>query len=192
MKYRYSVLALILTMSMLFFAGCGAENAPGGTATPADTESPDAYSSPSMVSDADSFEKAISRDGVWIICVQKDLTINKPLELDGEFTSGKKDEQGNDIIERKIALYQSDSNRNITARYTLTIPKLTIKSPNATIEHGTIKGDLYVSAPNFQLVDTTVEGNLYFTSDEYKNSFSMDANSKITGEQKVVEVSTEE
>lgn len=187
MRNRYWVLIFALIMSMVIFAGCGAETSPGTTATPTATSSPDAYSTPSMVTDAAGFEKAISKDGVWIICLLNDLTINKELVLDGTFTNGKKDDKGNDIIQRKIALYEQDSNRTITARYTLSIPKLTINSPNASIQHGTFKGDLYVNAPNFQLVDTTVEGNVYFTSEEYKNSFTMDQDSKITGEQKVVQ-----
>ena len=47
-----------------------------------------------------------------------------------------------------------------------------------------LSGDLYVNAPNFQLRGTTVEGNICFSSEEIKNSFAMDENSKVTGEQK--------
>jgi len=188
MKHRYAAL-IILAVFAFVLAGCGVEPAPNVTTPPANTgaatNSPDAYSTPSLVSDAAGFEKAISKDGVWIICLLNDLTINKELVLDGTFTNGKKDEQGNDIIQRKIALYEQDQNRNITARYTLTVPKLTINSPNASIQHGTFKGDLYVNAENFQLVDTTVEGNVYFASEAIKNTFKMDETSKITGEQKV-------
>lgn len=185
MRHRYVFLILVLTVFVL--AGCGAEPAPNTTTPPANTgtSSPDAYSTPSMVTDEAGFEHAISKDGVWIICLLNDLTFDKELVLDGEFSNGRKDDNGNDILQRKIALHEQDSNRNITARYTLTIPKLTINSPNASIQHGTFKGDLYVNAPNFQLVDTTVEGNVYFASEEIKNSFTMDDDSKISGEQKV-------
>jgi len=183
MKYRFVFLILALTVFVL--TGCGAEPAPNTNTPPANTASPDANTTPSMVSDAAGFEKAISKNGVWIICLLNDLTIDKELVLDGEFTNGRKDDKGNDIIQRKIALYEQDQNRNMTARYTLTVPKLTINSPNASIQHGTFKGDLYVNAPNFQLVDTTVEGNIYFSSEEIKNSFTMDEASKVTGEQKV-------
>lgn len=189
MRYKYA--AMILVLSVFLFAGCGVEPAPNVTTPPANTsssapaESPDAYATPSLVNDAAGFEKAISKDGVWIICLLNDLTVNKELVLDGEFTNGRKDDKGNDVLQRKIALYEQDNNRNITARYTLTIPKLTINSPNASIQHGTVKGDLYVNVADFQLVDTTVEGNVYFASDEIKNSFKMDETSKITGEQKV-------
>ena len=109
MRYRFIFLILAL---MLILSGCGAKPAPN-------TNTPDAYATPSMVSDAAGFEKAISNNGVWIICLLNDLTIDKELVLDGEFSNGRKDDNGNDIIQRKIALYEQDNNRNITARYTL-------------------------------------------------------------------------
>jgi len=97
----------------------------------------------------------------------------------------KKDSAGNDVIQRKIALYEQDENRKVTARYTLTAPKLTINSPEARIQSGTFKGDLYISSKNFQLVDTTVEGNVYFTNEEAQSTFKMDETSKVTGKQEL-------
>jgi len=90
-----------------------------------------------------------------------------------------------DIIERKISLYTQDKEKKITARYILTVPKLTINSPNTIIEHGTLKGDLYVSSKNFKLIDTKIKGNLYFTTDEAKSSFKMDTKSIVTGKQEL-------
>lgn len=149
------------------------------------TKSPDAVTSASIVDTAEAFEKAISSSGTWIICLTKDLSVTKDITLDGEFKNGKKDEAGKDIIQRKVALYSQDENRNITARYTLTAPKFTIKSPEASIQHGTFKGDVYVEAKNFQLIDATVEGNVYFTSDEAKSTFKADEKSKVTGKQEL-------
>ena len=60
----------------------------------------------------------------------KNLTFDKELVLDGEFKNGKKDANGKEIVQRKIALYTQDDKRNVTNRFTLTAPKLTIKSPN--------------------------------------------------------------
>lgn len=157
------------------------------TATPATTATPtpDVVTTASIVDNAAAFEKAISNKGTWIIAIIKDLTIDKDLVLNGEYKNGKKDANGKDIIQRKIALYAQDENRNITARYTLTVPKLTIKSPEASIQHGTFKGDLYVSVKNFQLVDTKVDGNIYFTTNEAKSTFKMDATSSVTGKQEL-------
>lgn len=160
-----------------------AEPAPKQTTPPETT--PDVVTTASIVNTEAAFEKAISNTGTWIICTIKDLAFTKDLVLDGEFKNGKKDEAGKDIIQRKIALYTQDENRNVTARFKLTAPKLTINSPNARIQSGTFKGDLYVSAKNFQLVDATVDGNVYFTTDDAKATFKMDDKSKITGKQEM-------
>ena len=187
MKVKNLILIFILIASLL--AGCAKPApAPAPSPTPAPTPSdatPDKVTTASIVDNAAAFEKAISSSGTWIIAITKDLAINKELVLDGEFKNGKKDANGKDIIQRKVALYAQDANRNITARYTLAAPKLTIISPEASIQHGTFKGDLYVSSKNFKLVDATVDGNVYFTTDEAKNTFTMDDKSKITGKQEV-------
>jgi hypothetical protein len=149
------------------------------------TETPDAVSSASIVDNADTFKKAISKEGTWIIAITKDLTVDDELLVDGEFKNGKKDDNGNEIIQRKIALYTQDESRNITARFTLNAPKMIIESPEASIQHGTFKGDLYISASNFKLIDAIVEGNVYFTSEEAQTTFNMDETSKITGKQEL-------
>ena len=170
---------LSLAIITVLFTGCGQQTAP-----PAASKT-DVVTSASVVDNAADFEKAISKDGKWIICTTKDLTVDKKLVLDGEFKNGKKDDKGNDIIQRKVALYTQDDKRNITARFTLTAPEITIKSPEASIQHGTFKGDVYVSVKNFQLVDATVDGNVYFTTDEAQSTFKMDDKSKITGTQEL-------
>lgn len=157
----------------------------GATGSPTASPGYDMKTTASIVNTNDAFEKAISKNGTWIICLLTNLTFSKDLVLDGEFSNGKKDEAGNKIIQRKIALYTQDENRNITNRFTLTAPKLTIKSPKASIQHGTFKGDVYVSANNFELVDATIEGNLYFTTDQAKSTFKKDGTSKITGKQEL-------
>jgi hypothetical protein len=154
------------------------------TTTPPTTK-PDVTTTASIVNTEAAFEKAISKTGTWIIATLKDLTFTKDLVLEGEFKNGKKDEKGKDIIQRKIALYTQDENRKVTNRFKLTAPKLTINSPEASIQHGTFKGDLYVNSKNFQLVDATVDGNVYFGSDTIKSTFKMDSTSKITGKQEV-------
>lgn len=153
--------------------------------TPNQGKKPDVVTTASVVDNAAAFEKAISAKGTWIIATTKDLTINKDLVLEGEFKNGKKDKDGKDIIQRKIALYTQDEKRNVTNRFTLTAPKLTINSPKASIEHGTFKGDLYVSTKDFQLIDTTIDGNVYFTNNDVKSTFKMDNLSKITGKQEL-------
>jgi hypothetical protein len=146
----------------------------------------DVVTAASVVDNGADFEKAIGPDGKWIIAALKDLTFTKDLVLEGKFKNLKKDPKtGADLIQRKIALYTQDDKHVVTNRFTLTAPKLTILSPNASIQHGTFKGDLYVSVANFQLVDAKVDGNVYFTSQEAKDTFVMDAKSSITGKEEL-------
>ncbi|WP_139904842.1 hypothetical protein [Clostridium thermarum] len=188
MKFKALLLTFTILSSLILGVGCGGkqtepskqqETTPPQTTPPETT--PDVTTTASIVNDEAAFEKAISNTGTWIIATLKDLTFDKELVLDGEFKNGKKDDAGNDIIQRKIALYTQNENREVTNRFTLTAPKLTINSPNARIQSGTFKGDLYVSAKNFQLVDATVEGNVFFASEEAQSTFKMDDTSKVTG-----------
>ncbi|MBL4936260.1 peptidoglycan-binding protein [Clostridium sp. YIM B02515] len=168
-----------------------AATTPATPTTPAAPTTPttppvDTVASASVVKENSAFEKAISKDGKWIIATLNDLTFNKPLVLDGQFLNGKTDSKtGLKTLQRKIALYTQDDKRNVTARFTLTAPKLTIMSTNASIQHGTFKGDLYVSVPDFQLVDTKVEGNVYFTTKSAQDTFVMDDKSSITGKKEL-------
>lgn len=178
MKIRWSILSLTAAILIAagLFSGCTSK-----TPAPQPESTPDVKTSASIVDNAAAFKNAISNKGTWIIAITKDLTIDSDIVLEGEFKNGKKDANGNDVVQRKVALYSQDENRNITARYTLTAPKFTILSPQASIQHGTFKGDLYVSVSNFQLVDAKVDGNIYFTTEEAQSTFKKDATSSVTG-----------
>lgn len=167
-------------------AAAAAPAKPDTPATPAPSPKPDAVTSASIVNKEAAFETAIGKKGKWIIAALNDLTFDKPLVLDGQFLNGKTDAAtGLKTIQRKIALYTQDDKHNVTARFTLTAPKLTIMSTNASIQHGTFKGDLYVCVPNFQLVDAKVDGNVYFTTKSAQDTFKMDAKSTITGKKEL-------
>lgn len=180
---------IIITTSILclsLLAGCGKSNTDtSNNEKDLNKETTDVVTTASIVNNEEAFEKAISKDGTWIIAILKDLNINKDLVLDGDFKNGKKDDKGNEIYQRKIALYSQDSDKNVTDRYTLTATKLTINSVNARIQSGTFKGDVYVSAKNFELVDAKVDGNIYFTNDDAKTTFKMDDKSSVTGKQEL-------
>ncbi|MDZ7834915.1 MAG: hypothetical protein U5K84_05840 [Alkalibacterium sp.] len=72
-------------------------------------------------------------------------------------------------IARKLALYAQDADRNITERYTLTVPSITVESENSRIQGGTVVGDVYVNANNFSMPEGTVDGDLIFGSEEYQD-----------------------
>jgi len=175
MKSRIALLVTAILFTSVLLASC----------SPAATPTPDAVGSASIVDNVAAFEKAISVNGTWIIAVTKDLTIDKDLILDGDFKNGKKDTDGKELYQRKIALYTQDADRNITNRFTLTVKSLTVNSIVGSIQHGTLKGDLYVDVNGFQLIDAKVDGNVYFKSDEIKASFVMDDKSSVTGVKEV-------
>ncbi|MBZ9686558.1 hypothetical protein G9F72_009485 [Clostridium estertheticum] len=188
MKIKAIILSLAVGATLL--TGCGAKKAAVPAPTPAKTEAvtpakTDVVTTASVVNTQAAFENGISSKGTWIVAIIKDLAIDKDIVVDGEFKNGKKDTSGKELLQRKIALYTQDADRKVTARFTLTAPKLTFNSPMGSIEHGTFKGDLYVSGSNFQLKDATVEGNVYFITAEAKSTFKMDATSKVTGVQEL-------
>jgi len=185
MKMKAILIAVAVAATL--FTGCAAKEEPAKTpADGAKTETKtDVVTTASIVNTTEAFEKAISKEGTWIICSLNDITSTKDLVLEGEFKNGKKDKEGKEVIQRKIALYTQDADKKVTNRFTLTAPKLTIKSPNARIQSGTFKGDLYVETKDFQLVDTKIEGNVYFANEEAKAGFKMDEKSSITGKQEV-------
>jgi hypothetical protein len=164
---------LVAGVSLAVLSGCGANNVTN-SATP---EKIDAMTTASIVNQADAFTKAVGKEGNWIIAILNDVTVPQEVVVAGEFHD-KGAADGN--IYRKIALYSQDADHNITASYTLTVPKLTVQSENLRAQGGTIKGDVYVEANGFNLDKTaTIDGNLYFASEDVKATASIDGN--VTG-----------
>ena len=185
MRIKSFILTFVLTLSLVtaLLVGCAPKSTPAPmTPTPTTKPPSDIVATASIVDNGAAFQKAIGRvGGTWIIAILKDLTIDKDLILEGEYKNGKKDANGKDVIQRKIALYAQDNQRNVTARYTLTAPKLTIMSPETGIWYGTFKGDVYVSAKDFQLIGAKIDGNIYFTTAEAQSTFKKDTASSVTG-----------
>jgi len=180
MKKFLSIIAVV-TLSLSILGGC-ASSTPTPAAKPATpAANVDTVASASITKDPVVFTKAISKDGTWIIAALADITTDKDLVLDGNF----KDKDTPPIVKRKIALYAQDAKHVVTARYTLTAPKITINSPNASIEHGIFKGDIYVENNTFQLKDNKVIGNIYFKDAAAKAGFKMDKTSSVTGKQEI-------
>ena len=182
---RRIITILILASAVLLFAGCGQEDQPQQDAVQqeeAQAESDadaaaeaDAVSTASVVDTAEGFIRAAGSDGTWIIATTQDLTVDREIVVSGEFTRRGE-------IYRKIALYSQDEDRNVTDRYTLTAPRLVVRSENTRIQEGTFLGDVYVEAPGFHLVSATVDGDVYFETEALRDSFEMDDASEITGE----------
>lgn len=171
MKTKSLVLSLLLVTALL--VGCGTKETPEAPkeAEKKQEEAADVVTTASITNNVDVLVKALSADGTWIIAITEDVKTDKELVMDGTFHSKNDASQP---IARKLALYAQDADKKVTASYTLTAPKLTVKSENAKIQEGTFVGDIYVESNGFLLKNTKVKGNVYFAKEEYKNSFKLD------------------
>ncbi len=171
---KKNLLLLIAIFSILLVvAGCSKKEEPV-TPTATVAEELDAVTTASIVDEGSAFLQSVGKDGTWIIAVLNDLTLTEEVVVDGQFTH-------NDDIYRKLAFYAQDESHAITARYTVTAPKMIVRSENTRIQGGTFKGDVYVEANGFHLVSGTVDGNVYFMNQEYLDSFTKDDDSSVTG-----------
>lgn len=136
----------------------------------------DAVSSASQVVDADSLMNAAAEDGSWILIIQQDLAVDEDIVLEGTL-------ENRGEVDRKLALYDQDSDHNVTDRYTLEAPSITVASPNARFHAGTFVGDVYIEAEDFTLNSGfTVEGNIYFENEAAKESFAIEGGATVTGD----------
>lgn len=175
MKKIVALLFVTVLTTGLFTACTKKEEVKEETTTEATTEEVDVVTTASIVTDGAALVNALSAKGTWIACTLNDIVLTEDLVVEGDF---KKD----DVAARKIALYTQDDNRNITAQFNLTAPKLIVKSENTKIQGGTFIGDVYVEANGFQVgKEATVQGNIYFASQEYMDSFIQDETGKVTG-----------
>lgn len=186
----FLVLALILTS---LFVGCTKKDEPDVTPEVEDTtdtdtdaeepeEQPDVVTTASIVDNGEAFLKAVGPDVFWLAAIVRDVKIDEDIVVEGEYTKPDKDDETKLVpAGRKIALYAQDADRNKTATYTLTAPKMIVKSKDTKIQGGTFVGDVYVQETGFNLVDATIEGNVYFATEELKGTFKIDDKSKVTG-----------
>jgi hypothetical protein len=175
------VKGLIVTgVAVAMLTGCGAKQEPAATQA-AGAAQTDVVTTASIVNEIDPLVNALGENGNWIVAILNDMTVDKELVVNGEFHD--KGDAAKDVY-RKLALYAQDADHNITASYTLTVPQLTVKSPNFRIQGGTVKGDVRVEANGFNLHESaSVDGNIFFANDEVKASAKIDG--KVTGAQEV-------
>lgn len=187
---KFLGLSLLLLLVLAVLTGCGGDKATTDEATTDEqvteetvateetTTETDVVTTASTVNENEGFINAISASGTWIIVTLNDLTLDQELVVEGEFYD--KGDSANELY-RKIAPYTQDEEHNVIDRFTITAPKMTIKSPNTKFQGGTFVGDIYVEANGFVIQDATVEGNVYFASEEYQTSFDMSNQGTVTG-----------
>lgn len=143
---------------------------------PATALAQDGTSAASQPQNDEQLMEAMSADGTWIIIFNEDYSTDKELVMEGEHKNRGE-------VDRKLALYASDSDHNVTDRFTLEAPSITVRSPKTRFQVGTFVGDVYVEANNFSLRQGfTVEGNVYFASQEALSTFSIQGGAEVTGD----------
>ncbi len=143
------------------------------TAKTTESSKADVVAAASISDNTAALEAAMKEDGTWLIAPTKDVTFDHDITVSGTFYDhGAKD---GDVV-RKFALYNQDDKQNVTARYTMTAPKLIVESENFHIVNGTFKGDILVKAKGFAIDGGTVEGNITFASKELQDSAKLDLN----------------
>lgn len=165
---RIAVTILLLAVATLVFAGGQQEGATDAMTRPTEV----------VIEGPADVQPAVGPDGAWIIIFEDDVTVDSQVVISGEVY----EEEGAEAPRRKIALYTQDSDRNVTDRFTLTVPELVVQHVNTRIQAGTIAGDVYVEAEGFQLRGATIEGNLYFANEALQESAEIDDESTVTGE----------
>ncbi|MCF8000559.1 MAG: hypothetical protein K9K32_04790 [Halanaerobiales bacterium] len=159
---KFKTLGILLIVSVLVLV-------------PAAVSAQDTVSSASQPTNDEQLVKALGEDGTWIIIFNDDYSTDKELVMEGKF-------ENDGEVDRKLALYASDSDHNVTERYTLEAPSITVKSPSARFQNGTFVGDVYVESNNFALNGFTVDGDIYFETKEAKATFTVNGGTEITGD----------
>jgi len=180
---RTSIFLLLAALTTFVFIGCGGGEAAEseGTTESEQAAEVDATSQPTEMTatNASNLQEALGPKGSWIILFEDDLTVGEEITIAGEVY----EEEGAEAPRRKLALYAQDSDRNVTARYTLTVPRLIVDHANTRIQSGEIAGNVYVNAEGFELVNgATINGNLYFATEALRESATIDDLSTVMGE----------
>ena len=124
-----------------------------------------------------SLQSGIGESGTWLVSLTEDVTVAEELVVDGHFY--EEDDTAKPAA-RKLQLSAPNADQAEAAAYTLTVPKMTVKSENFKIEGGTVKGDIYVEANGFYLeAGATVDGDIYFPNQELKTTAQIYG--KVTG-----------
>ncbi|AIQ48422.1 hypothetical protein R70723_22765 [Paenibacillus sp. FSL R7-0273] len=178
---KLSLSAAVLALFLV--SGCGNDGSgnPSGNGAAVNTNNagePDAVATASIVDNEAAFRNALSKDGTWIAAALRNLNFGEELIVDGQFVH-------NGEPARKIALYTQDEDQDITDSFSLTAPKLIVKSENTRLEGGIFIGDVYVEADGFTVVSATVRGNIFFADKQYLSTFHLGDQGIVSGSAKV-------
>lgn len=131
-------------------------------------------------------ELAIALKEDYSITIKNDIEANNELTIEGDFSKTDTTEVNKvSHVGRELNLFYIDNSNNVINNYTLSVPKLVIKSNDTTIKGGKIKGDIYVESNGLILDDTKIEGNIYFKDKKNKDSFKLENTASVSGNVKI-------
>ncbi|RZI49049.1 hypothetical protein [Lactococcus kimchii] len=183
-KTKVISLLAVSALSVALLAACGNNSNSNSSSDNKTSQSSKAEVFAGATAGTNSFadlQKGFAKNGAWLNATKGDMDASgKTLTVEGLFL-------GDNVVARKLAIYNQDSNRKVTERYTLTVDKIEVKSPGFYISNGTVKGNVDVFAAGFhgqsgQGVEgqATIDGNLTFASQDL-----LDAYNKLPEAQKV-------
>lgn len=180
MKVKFGIVVYLLVISL--FIGCnGVNNKISENSNEIErSEENDNFQDTLMVLNEE--ELAISLKEDYSITIKNDIEANNELIMEGDFSKTDTTEENKvSHIGRELNLFYIDTSNNLINSYTLSVPKLVIKSNDTTIRGGKIKGDIYVESNGLILDDTKVEGNIYFKDKKNKDSFKLENTASVSG-----------
>lgn len=180
MKVKFGIVVYLLVISL--FIGCnGVNNKISESSNEIErNKENDNFHDTLMVLNEE--ELAISLKEDYSITIKNDIEANNELIMEGDFSKTDTTEENKvSHIGRELNLFYIDTSNNRINSYTLSVPKLVIKSNDTTIRGGKIKGDIYVESNGLILDDTKVEGNIYFKDKKNKDSFKLENTASVSG-----------
>ena len=181
-------LSLLYLLLITFFIGCtDINNKVNNSSITSEIESKeetDKFQGTLIVTNEEELAIALKED--YSITIKNDINSSNELIIEGDFSKTDTTE-GNKVthVGRKLNLFHIDSDNNTINNYTLSVPKLVIKSNDTTIKGGKIKGDIYVEAKGVILDDTKLQGNIYFKDEKLKETFKLKNTATVSGNIKV-------
>ena len=180
MKVKFGIVVYLLVISL--FIGCNEINnkiAENSNEIERNEEK-DNFQGTLMVLNEEELAIALKED--YSITIKNDIEANNELIMEGDFSKTDTTEENKvSHIGRELNLFYIDTSNNFINSYTLSVPKLVIKSNDTTIRGGKIEGDIYVESNGLILDDTKVEGNIYFKDKKNKDSFKLENTASVSG-----------
>ena len=185
---KVSFLSLLYLLLITFFIGCtGINNKINNNSSTSEIENKeetDKFEGSLIVTNEEDLAIALKED--YSITIKNDIDSSNELIMEGDF-SKTDTREGNKVthVGRELNLFYIDSDNNTINNYTLSLPKLVVKSNDTTIKGGEIEGDIYVEARGLILDDTKIQGNIYFKDEKLKDTFKLENTATVSGNIKV-------